>query len=82
MSTGFYRVFKVQINGDTYFRYQVRNRLIKKEITRKDIYELKQEVEKAGLLWGIIDLAKALENKGKYNMETLQGKYGIQIRGE
>lgn len=79
MSTGFYRVFEIERNGQKYFRYQIRNKLINKEITRKDIYELKQAVEKAGLLWGIINLDDAIKNKDKYDIHYLQGKYGIQI---
>ena len=79
MSTGFYRVFTIERDGQKYFKYQIRNRLIKKEITRKDIYELKQEVEKAGLLWGIVDIDKAYQYKGKYSLYSLQGKYGIRI---
>lgn len=80
--TGFYRVFKTKKDGHTYLRYKIRNKLIHKEITRRDIYELKEAVEEAGLLWGIIDLSKANKNKGKYNIKALQGRYGIQVRGE
>lgn len=79
MSTGFYRVFETYRDGQRYFRYQIRNKLVKKEITRKDIYELKQAVEEAGLLWGIINLNEADKNKGKYNLEILQGRYGTQV---
>jgi hypothetical protein len=76
MSTGFYRVLEIERDGQKYFRYQVRNKLINKEITRKDIYELKQAVEEAGLLWGIVNPIEANKNKGKYNLEVLRGKYG------
>lgn len=79
MSTGFYRVFKVERGYQKYYKYQVRNKLIKKEITRKDIYELKRAVEEAGLLWGITDIDKAETNKGKYNLYSLQGRYGLKI---
>ncbi len=77
--TGFYRVFKTYKNNNEYLKYKINNKLIKKEITRKDIYELKQAVEEAGLLWGIIDIDKAKENSQKYKLKALQGKYGIQI---
>lgn len=77
-NTGFYRVFKVNQHNTDYFKYQIRNKLVEKEIMRKDILELKEAVEEAGFLWGIIDIDKAQENQGKYNLEALQGKYGIQ----
>lgn len=77
--TGFYRVFVVNRDNQKYYKYQIRNQLIRKEITRKDIYELKQAVEKAGLLWGITDIDKAKTNKGDYSLYTLQGKYGLKI---
>ena len=79
--TGFYRVLIHHKNNKEYFKYQIRNKLIKKEFVRNDIYDLKQAVEKAGFLWGIIDKEKANNYKGKYNLQTLQGKYGIQIGG-
>lgn len=77
--TGFYRVFIVNRDNQKYYKYQIRNQLIRKEITRKDIYELKQAVEEAGLLWGITDIDKAETNKGKYNLYSLQGRYGLKI---
>lgn len=77
--TGFYRVFVVNRDNQKYYKYQIRNQLIRKEITRKDIYELKKAVEEAGLLWGITDIDKAETNKGKYNLYSLQGRYGLKI---
>ena len=77
--TGFYRVFVT--DDGKYFKYQVRNKLIKKEITRKDIYKLKQAVEEAGLLWGIVDVEKAQQYSQHYKLECLQGRYGIKIGG-
>ena len=79
MSTGFYRVFKIERDKEEYYKYQIRNKLIKKEITRKDIYEQKKAVEEAGLLWGITDIDKAETNKGGYNLYSLQGRYGLKI---
>ena len=81
MSTGFYRVFIIERDKQHYFKYQIRNKLVQKEITRKDIYELKEAVENAGLLWGIIDRQKAEKYKGKYNLHSLQGRYGIKVGG-
>ena len=79
MSTGFYRVSIVNNNNGQYYQYQIRNKLVKKEIIRKDIYELKEEVENAGLLWGIIDIDIADKHKGQYRLKTLQGQYGKKI---
>ena len=77
--SGFYRVLIVHNGGQTYYRYQIRNKLLHKEITRKDIYKLKQAVEEKGLLWGITDLEKAEKNSGKYKLKVLQGKYGLKV---
>ena len=77
--TGFYRVF---ITNDGYFKYQIRNKLIKKEIMRKDIYELKTAVEKAGLLWGIVDIERAKQYSQQYKIESLAGRYGIYGTGK
>ena len=55
------------------------NKLVDKELTRTDIFELKQAVEDHGFLWGIIDIPLANENKQIYNLETLQGRYGLKI---
>ena len=75
--TGFYRVFPSK-NGK-YLKYQIRNKLVSMEIERKDIYDLKQAVEEAGFLWGIIDMDKAEQYSQKYKLQSLQGRYGIQI---
>lgn len=82
MSTGFYRVFIKNVRGKKYFKYQIRNKLVRKEFIRKDIYELKKAVEEAGFLWGITDREEADKVKGQYNLRALQGKYGIQIGGK
>ena len=76
MATGFYRVLEIHNNNNKYYKYKINNKLLRKEIVRKDIYELKQAVEEAGLLWGITNLNEADKNKGKYNLEILQGRYG------
>lgn len=79
-NTGFYRVIKHHHTDGDYYRYQIRNKLVHKEISRTDILELKQEVEKQGFLWGIIDIEKANQNKQIYNLKTLEGKYGLKIK--
>ena len=71
--TGFYRVFTT--DSGQYFKYQIRNKLVEKEITRKDIFELKVAVEEAGFLWGIIDIDKAKQYSQKYKLSVLQGKF-------
>ena len=77
--TGFFRV-SIQKKGDNrYYKYQIRNRLIKKEIVSKDIMDLKNKVEKYGFLWGIINKEKAEKHSQKYKLKALQGKYGEQI---
>lgn len=78
--TGFFRVTIAKRNDNKYFKYQIRNRLIHKEIIRKDILELKTQVEDCGFLWGIVDKTKAEQNSGKYKLKALQGNYGIQIQ--
>ena len=77
--TGFFRVTIATRYGNNYFKYHIRNELIKKEQIRKDIYELKETVEECGLLWGITDITKAEKYKGKYNLKALQGRYGEKI---
>ena len=77
--SGFYRT-TIQKRGDReYYKYIIKNRLIFKEITRKDIMDLKKEVEKQGFLWGITNLEKAEEHSGEYKLKALQGKYGKQV---
>lgn len=77
--TGFYRT-TIQIKDNKqYYKYVIKNKLIFKEITRKDIMELKKEVEKQGFLWGITDIDKAKENSGDYKLKALQGKYGKKV---
>ena len=78
-STGFYRTTIHKKNNKKYYKYVIKNKLIFKEITRKDIMELKKEVEKQGFLWGITNKQKAEENSGDYKLKALQGRYGIQI---
>ena len=77
--TGFFRVTIAKRHGNDYFKYQIQNVLVKKEILAKDIMDLKKKVEAYGFLWGIIDKEIAEQNSGKYKLKALQGEYGIQI---
>lgn len=79
MATGFFRTTTTKKNGTEYFKYQIRNRLVHKELMAKDIKELKQKVESNGFLWGIIDKELAEKHSGEYKLKVLQGDYGIQI---
>lgn len=78
--TGFYNVSLITQYGKKYYRYGVKNKLIKKTIQRQDILQLKKAVLKANLLWGIIDKEEAKKHKGTHALKTLQGQYGIQIK--
>lgn len=77
--TGFFRVTIAKRNDNKYYKYQIRNRLVHKEIIAKDIMDLKRKVEKYGFLWGILDIQKAQENSGDYKLKALQGKYGEKV---
>lgn len=81
-NTGFYRVFIKKKNKKKYYVYQIRNKIINKDIVRKDIYELKKAVNQAGLLWGVIDIQQAKQHSQGYDMKMLQGKYGKQINNK
>ena len=77
--TGFYRT-SIQMKDDKiHYKYAIKNKLVFKEITRRDIMDLKKEVEKQGFLWGIVDLEKAQEHSGIYKLKALQGKYGKKV---
>ena len=77
--TGFYRTTIHKKENKEYYKYIIKNKLIFKEITRKDIMDLKNEVEKQGFLWGITDLKKAKNHSGVYKLKALQGKYGEKV---
>lgn len=77
--TGFYRTTTYKKDDKEYFKYTIKNKLIFKEITRKNIMELKKEVEKQGFLWGITDMKKAKENNSDYKLKVVQGKYGKKV---
>lgn len=77
--TGFFRVTFAKRGNNKYFKYQIRNELVKKEIMARDIMELKNKVQGYGFLWGITDRIKAEENSQQYKLKALQGDYGIQI---
>lgn len=83
MSTGLYRVYKIDYFEDKPIRwsYRVHNKLVKKEIYDKDLLNLKKRVLEAGFLWGIVDLKNALKTAEEIgcNIKELEGKYGIKI---
>lgn len=79
MITGFFRVTKIKQHGRYYYKYSVRNKLVKKELMANDMKKLKDKVESHGFLWGIIDKEKAEKHTGDYKLKALQGRYGIQI---
>lgn len=80
MITGFYNTVLKTENGRKYFKYQVNNKIVKKEIKKKDILILKKTVEELGLLWGIYDLELANQFKSDYNLKELTGRYGLQCQ--
>lgn len=79
MATGFFRVTRTKQHGRYYYKYAVRNRLVKKELMSNDIKKLKEKVEAHGLLWGIINKEEAEQHTGDYKLKALQGRYGEQI---
>lgn len=79
MITGFFRVTKIKQHGRYYYKYSVRNKLVKKELMANDMKKLKDKVESHEFLWGIIDKEEAEKHTGDYKLKALQGKYGIQI---
>lgn len=79
MATGFFRTTITKRNNNKYFKYQIRNRLVRKEIIAKDIMELKKKVEEYGFLWGIINKEEAEQHSGDYKLKALQGQYGIRF---
>ena len=79
MVTGFFRVIKTKQHGRYYYKYSVRNRLVKKELMSNDIKKLKEKVEEYGFLWGIIDKKEAKKHTGDYKLKALLGRYGEQI---
>ena len=79
MATGFFRTTIATRKENKYFKYQIRNRLVNKEIIAKDIMDLKNKVESYGFLWGIINQEEAEQHSGQYKLKALQGRYGIQI---
>ena len=79
MATGFYRVIKTKQHGRYYYKYSIRNKLVKKELMAKDIKKLKDKVDSHGFLWGIIDKEEAEKHTGDYKLKALQGRYGKKV---
>lgn len=80
MITGFYNTVLKTEKGRRYFKYQVNNKIVSKEIKKKDILTLKKTVEELGLLWGVYDLELAYQFKGKYDLKELTRRYGLQCQ--
>ena len=82
MSSGLYRVYEVKKkNRSNIWSYRIHNKLVKKEIYRKSLLEVKEVVEEKGFLWGIINEedAKITAQKVGCDVKELEGRYGIQI---
>ncbi len=82
MSTGLYRVYKIDYeeNKPVRWSYRIHNKLVKKEIYDKDLLNLKKRVSDAGFLWGIVDLESALKTADEVgcDIELLEGRYGVK----
>ena len=85
-NTGFFRVSKVKSNTKNGFRftYQVTNELIQMDIRRVNLLDLKNEVESKGLLWGIVEMNKAIAiaNENGISIADLEGRYGLKMKSE
>ena len=84
-NTGLFRVNKVKTKGmkkGYRYAYQMNNELVKVDIRRKNIMDLKKEVLERGLLWGITDLEKAKQTaiENETNIYALEGRYGLKMK--
>ena len=81
-NTGFFRVSKIKepsvLQGYRY-AYQMKNELLKMDIRSVSILDLKKKVEQRGLLWGIVEMNKAIHtaNENHVGIEELVGRYGL-----
>ena len=80
-NTGLFRVNKIkckECKKGYRYSYQMKTELLKIDIRKTNILDLKQAVLEAGLLWGITDIEKAtytaIENGITIN--ELAGRYG------
>ena len=85
-NTGLFRVSKVKSNTKNGFRfkYQVTNELVKIDIRKVNLLDLKMEVENRGLLWGIVEIEKVIciANELGINPVDLEGEYGLKMKSE
>ena len=60
----------------------MKNELLNVDIRKSNLMDLKNEVEKQGLLWGITDLEKALNtaNENELHVYDLEGRYGLKMK--
>ena len=80
-NTGLFRVNKIkckECKKGYRYSYQMKTELLKIDIRKTNILDLKQAVLEAGLLWGITDIEKAtytaIENE--VTLPELRGRYG------
>ena len=70
MITGFFRVTKIKQHGRYYYKYSVRNKLVKKELMANDMKKLKDKSEtKEGKFVKQKNKPK-LKNNQKFNKNT------------
>lgn len=82
MSSGLYRVYEIKNKGrSNMWSYRVHNKLVKKEIYRKNLLEVKKIAELEGFLWGIVNEEDARRTAQKVgcDVKDLEGRYGIHI---
>lgn len=82
MGSGLYRVYEVKKkNRNNVWSYRIKNKLVKKEIYRKNLLEVKKIAEKEGFLWGIVneEEARKTANKVGCSVKDLEGRYGIHV---
>lgn len=83
-NTGLFRVNKINCKpckkGYRY-AYQMKNELVEVDIRKTNIIDLKKEVTRRGLLWGITEMNKAIltANENGISVKRLQGKYGLKM---
>lgn len=86
MGSGLYRVYEVKKKNrkNNVWSYRVKNKLVQKEIYRKNLLEVKKIAEIEGFLWGITNEqeARITAEKVGCDVKDLEGRYGIHIGDE
>ena len=80
-STGFYRVYICKYKKNTYYEYQIKNKIVNMKIRDKNPVALKMKVQEAGFLWGVVDVETALITAKRHRVkpELLEGRYGKKL---